>query len=328
MPYSREVYSAAESKLADRKRKAEQENEHLKNVLYEKLPRLKKIEDELAQTGIKAAQEILSFPSNIENKIQQLKDKNLSLQAERAELLTENSLDIHMLDVMYQCDKCKDTGNKDGKLCECFKALLKEEACRLANVGSLLPLSTFESFSLKYYREDRVEEYGITAHEQMKRIFTYCKKYASNLSDGKENILMLGQTGLGKTHLALAIANSAAAQGLAVIYDTAQNIFSKMEDENFGRSEKRYTPLVLDCDLLILDDIGAEFVTNYTISALYNIINTRILSHKPIIISTNLAKSELTTKYNERIVSRLIGEFTMLRFFGEDIRQLKLRIQS
>jgi DNA replication protein DnaC len=326
MPYSREVYSEAELKLLERKRKAEQENEHLKRVLYEKLPRLKQIEDLLAQTGIQAAQEILSFPSNIEQKIKSLRDKNLSLQAERAELLTENNLDLHILEVRYNCEKCEDTGNKLGKLCDCFKALLKEEACRQANMGSPLPLSTFTSFNLKYYREEELAEYGITMREQMKRIYTYCRKYATNLENKKENLLLLGQTGLGKTHLALAIANSAAEQGLAVIYDTAQNIFSKMEDENFGRSEKKYTPLVLDCDLLILDDIGAEFVTNYTISALYNIINTRILSHKPIIISTNLAKNELTSKYNERIVSRLIGEFTMLRFFGEDIRQQKLKI--
>jgi DNA replication protein DnaC len=326
MPYSREVYNAAEAKLNERKRKADQENEYLKNVLYEKLPRLKQIEDELAQTGIKAAQEILSFPSDIENKIKLLKNKNLSLQAERAELLTENNLDLHIIEVKYHCSKCNDTGNKSGKLCDCFKALLKEEACRLANMDSPLPLSTFNSFNLKFYREDKLEEYGITLREQMKRIYTYCRKYAADFENNKENLLMLGQTGLGKTHLALAIANTVAEQGFAVIYDTAQNIFSKMEDENFGRSEKRYTPLVLDCDLLILDDIGAEFVTNYTISALYNIINTRILSHKPIIISTNLAKNELTAKYNERIVSRLIGEFTMLRFFGEDIRQLKLRM--
>ena len=325
MPYNREVYSAAELKLLEKKRKAEQENEHLKRVLYEKLPRLKQIEDLLAQTGIQAAQEILSFPSNIEEKIKSLRDKNLSLQAERAELLTENNLDLHILEVKYNCEKCDDTGNNSGKLCDCFKALLKDEACRQANMGSPLPLSTFASFNLKYYREE-LTEYGITMREQMKRIYEDCREYATNLESKKTNLLMIGKPGLGKTHLALSIANSAAEQGLAVIYDTAQNIFSKMEDENFGRSDKKYTPLVLDCDLLILDDIGAEFVTNYTISALYNIINTRILSHKPIIISTNLAMNELTAKYNERIVSRIIGEFTMLKFVGEDIRQLKIKM--
>lgn len=328
MPYSRDVFSAAQVRLNKLRKDAEDENILVKTGLYQKIPRLREIEEQLAQTGISAAKAALSSTHDTGTQIEKLKKANLSLQAERAELLTQNGLGIDILEPRYHCPKCKDTGNLNGKLCDCFRALLQEEACRFANSGSPLPLSTFESFNLSYYPTDKIESIGVSPREMMEVVYDYCYNYASNINEIRENLLLIGPTGLGKTHLALAIANRAIAQGVGVIYDTAQNIFVKFEDEYFGRKEKNYTSSVLNCDLLVIDDLGSEFSSPYSLTVLYNILNTRTLSGKKMIVSTNLTREELTPRYNDRIVSRLLGEFHILMFFGRDIRQIKLKNRS
>ena len=158
----------------------------------------------------------------------------------------------------------------------------------------------------------------------MSEILEYCKCYAEDFSPDSESLYMHGATGLGKTHLSLAIANVVAEKGFRVIYDSAQNLLSSLEKEKFsysnsGEREKE----VLECDLLIIDDLGSEFSTQFTTAAVYNIVNTRNNRSKPVIISTNLTDTELEAKYSQRITSRIIGEYVSLLFIGRDIRQLK-----
>ena len=81
---------------------------------------------------------------------------------------------------------------------------------------------------------------------------------------------------------------------------------------------------ILSCDLLVLDDLGAEFSTAFSQSVLYQVINDRMVEGRSTIISTNLDLSGLSKTYNERILSRLIGSYTMYGFVGRDIRQQKL----
>ncbi|MDR3551863.1 MAG: ATP-binding protein [Clostridia bacterium] len=325
MAYGKEVYAAALAKLNANRRRAEENNTRLKASLYEKLPRLRQIEEELAETGIGAARLALSSSQDTGMLFERLRCQNLALQAERAELLTVNGLAQDILETKYGCRVCRDTGYHDGRLCDCFRALLREEAYRCANSGSPLPLTTFESFDLSYYPTEKLNHYGFSPRTQMRDVLNFCRQYAADITKSRESLLLIGPTGLGKTHLALAIAGSAIAQGRGVVYDTAQNIFTRFEDEYFGRREKSYTFSVLDCDLLVMDDLGSEFTSPFSVTVLYNIINTRTLSRRPMIVSTNLTPEELTPRYNDRIVSRLIGEFHMLMFFGTDIRQMKLK---
>lgn len=324
MPYDAEVFSAATARIEHRRLQAASENERIKQRLYEKIPRLFEIERELAETGIRAAREILVSNGNTEEKIEKLRAQNLSLQAERAELLVSNGYPKGILEVNYFCPKCRDTGYIGDTICECLRALLREEACKQANAGSPLPLFTFDTFDLSYYPDSPDGKFDFNVRWHMEKVLNHCKSYAFDFKHADMSLLLLGKTGLGKTHLALSIANAVIEQGYGVVYDTAQNIFMKIEDENFGRSEKKYTFSVFDCDLLILDELS-DYASPFAVNTLYNLINTRMLRHRPMIVSTNLSEKELESRYGERIFSRLIGEFKLLKFFGGDIRQLKLR---
>lgn len=329
MTYNKGVYAAALKRLEERRQAAEAENAELRRHLYHRLPRLQEIEKELALTGISAAKEILAGGADTAKRIEELKKANLELQAERAELLTLSGFAPEILLLNYECEKCSDTGFVGDKACDCLKKLLKEEACKRANSGTPLPLFSFDDFNLLYYPETKLDDSGLTARRHMTRVYDYCRKYSESFEPQKSrSLIFLGQTGLGKTHLALSIANAVINSGFTVIYDTAQNIFMKMEDEFFGRSEraeKRYTTSVFDCDLLVIDDLGAEFASAFNNSTLYNIINTRMLAGRPVIVSANITETELLARYSERIFSRFIGDYTLLKFFGSDIRQIKLR---
>ena len=161
----------------------------------------------------------------------------------------------------------------------------------------------------------------------MAEILALCRQYADNFDERSENLFMTGNTGLGKTHLSLAIAGEVIRKGYDVIYNSAQNLFNELQKEYFGKPETRgqYESLVLECDLLIIDDLGVEFSTQFTRAELYNILNTRLNAHLPTIISTNLDYKEIEEQYTMRVSSRLIGEFLRLKFIGGDVRQEKLR---
>lgn len=192
-----------------------------------------------------------------------------------------------------------------------------------SEVAKFAPLDkcTFENFDLSYYSETPLEN-SIVPRAKAQKVLEVTRKYAQNFSTNSKNLLFLGKTGLGKTHLSLAIANVVINKGYSVCYGTSQNICDDLQSEQFGRSENiAYTKRqVLDCDLLVLDDLGTELDNQYSIATIYNIINTRLLSAKPTIISTNCEFEELLNKYDQRITSRITGEYVKLYLFGDDIR--------
>lgn len=323
MAYSKEVFDAAMRRLEQRRQEAEAETDRIRAELFMRFPRLKTIQQELARTAIDAVRAMLTGPNPTAD-MERLKKANLDLQAERAELLTANHLPPDVLVPKRSCPHCEDTGFVRDRICDCLRTLLREEACKRANSGSPLPLRAFDTFDLSFYPEAPLKGANTTVRAYMGRVYSYCRRYAEQFSVSSPSLLFLGGTGLGKTHLALAIANDVLARGSSVIYDTAQNIFSKIEAEHFGRGEKLFTQTVYDCNLLILDELP-DYATSFINSTFYNIINTRTLAHRPVIVSTNLSEQELEARYGQKIFSRLIGDFWMLKFFGQDIRQLKLK---
>ncbi len=181
------------------------------------------------------------------------------------------------------------------------------------NTDAHLTLSSFETFNLSYYVGND--------YFTMQKILNYTKEYAENFSLNSDNILMTGDTGLGKTHLALAIANVVLQKGYSVLYDSVINILWNIEYEHFSYEHSSdILNAVLDADLLIIDDLGTEQETKFYKSMIYNIINTRIVRNKPTIISTNMNYKDISARYDGKVASRLATLYKYLQFKGEDVR--------
>lgn len=316
MGYRKEIYDKAFEIVCQRRRQAEEKALINKEAFYSICARAEQIERELSSTAIKAAKYVLGG-ENIRSALTSLKEKSLSLQKERTGLLLKNGFTADFLEIKYTCKRCKDTGYINGKICSCFFSLVKQEAFKELNASSPLELSTFSDFSLNYYdgREER---------NMMRRIFDYCKEYATSFNLSSESIIMFGGSGLGKTHLSLAIANEVINRGFGVVYGTIQSFARKFENERFKDLDSSTFSTLLDCDLLILDDLGTEIPSAYITASIYEIIDTRLMKNIPTIISTNLSTPELQKKYSERLISRIFGNFRLFKFLGNDIRLKKL----
>ena len=323
MGFSKDVYESAEQILRGRRRNAEESANQRKEKLFLEFPRMKEIENSLATTAISAAKAVIGG-KNAKEQLQNLHEKNRLLQLEYAELLKEAGYGSTYLEPQYFCNQCHDSGYLDGKTCDCLKQLLREEAYKRLNALAPLSLSTFDSFDLDFYPE-RSDDGERSPKNMMQDIFFNCKRYAKEFSLASPNLLMQGNTGLGKTHLSLAIANEVIQRGFGVIYSSANGIIGKLENEHFGREESGGTDTLLqNCDLLILDDLGTEFKSSFSISAVYNLVNNRLLLQKPTIINTNLGMNELQERYSDRFASRISGNYVRLPFLGRDNRIQRL----
>lgn len=326
MVYSRKIYDRAKSVLQQRRDDAEYSAKQRHDTVADAHPEILALEKEMADAGL-AAIKAIGMGANAKSYIESLAEKNLTAQAKRAEILKSMGLPENYLTVSYSCKACEDKGFVDGKMCECHRNLLRQLSYAELCLKAPLEKSTFENFSLKYYPVEADPKFKISPKAKMGEIYEYCKNYADDFSSKSGSIFMYGATGLGKTHLSLAIAGKAIRKGYGVIYGSAQNLLTKLENERFGRAtadDVAAEEAILECDLLIIDDLGAEFTTSFTVAAVYNIINTRILEGKPTIISSNLTLKELEDKYTQRITSRIIGNYKPLVFCGKDIRQQKL----
>lgn len=324
MGYSNSVYKAASDILYERRLNAEKAAERRKEEVYKKFPRVKELEKQISVGGIKTARAVLAG-GDVKDAVSKLRDQNLAMQAEVKRILTDNGYPENYFEPDYFCKKCNDKGYFDinGKTvrCSCMKSALVTCACAELNRYAPLSLSTFESFDLEYYDKSINPEVKTSPYEHMSKIFRHCQNYADNFSKNSESILMSGKTGLGKTHLSLAIANEVIKKGYGVVYASAPQIISKLEKEYFSsdKDDSLFSMLV-DCDLLIIDDLGTEFYSQFAVSQFYNLFNSRMLSNEPIIINTNLTITELREKYTDRFVSRICGNARQLDFLGRDIR--------
>lgn len=304
----------------ENKSNALKEKERTYNTLlsaaYVANPRLAEIDRELSAVGANLAIVTLSGDKQ---KLTDLKAKSEALSAEKKVLLDKAQVPT----LTYDCDICNDTGYVAGKICEC----IKKEASHVfaTELSREMPLNdcSFENFDLKYYPDETKE--NTSPRKRMASIFKLCSEYASNFNpETSGNLLFMGDAGLGKTHLTLAIVSELVKKGFMPIYSSAENLFSTIESEKFKDEGRGSYDTILKCDLLVIDDLGTEMITTFTKSALYNIVNTRLMSKKPTIINTNLTMKEIEELYSPRISSRFIGEYDWRKFLGHDIRQQKL----
>lgn len=324
MAYGKDIYQTAIGILNDRRMREDEAAEERRRVFYTMYPRAQEIERQLTATAIGAAKAVLNGGNTV-TELTRLKEKNLSLQQELSQILRGAGLEPDYLTPHYQCTKCEDTGYIDGRMCSCLRDLLRRTAYQRLNEMTPLSLCSFEDFSLQHYPESPQNEGEIAPRKQMENIFHFCRTYARDFSLKSPSLILQGGTGLGKTHLSLAIAREAVGKGFGTIYLSAQNMATSLERERFGRAEEdeNTNELLIGCDLFILDDLGTEFSTSFIDAAIYNIVNTRLMAGRPTIISTNLSLYELQKRYSERFVSRIIGSYVRLTFLGKDVRQQK-----
>ena len=322
MSYTTETYDKAQSILDRRKERATLEAQERIDEISDKIPELKTIQTKLAQIGLNISKTFLTS-KNPKADIEKLRVESLSLQDKKKQLLKSNGYDEDALSIKYTCPACEDTGFIGGRRCKCFVNLLKD--IEREKIKKIAPIKecTFDSFNTEYYPIE--ETNGICPRKKAEIIKENCLRYATTFTKNSKSLLFMGNTGLGKTHLSLAIANIVINRGYSVIYGTAQNILRDLQNENFGRTDnlKYFENEILSTDLLILDDLGTEFKNQFTVSCLYNIINSRLCAKLPTIISTNYTFEELEEKYDQRITSRITGQYSTLILVGNDIRYLK-----
>ena len=297
--------------------------------LHTRFPEIKTIDDEISSLAIKHAARIIKEGISPEQAVEAVKSEKSALELRRFNIL-HDAMYKEDVSVEYDCPLCKDTGFADGQKCKCYMEIMKK--IMLSNVNGAKNLifdfenDTFENFSFDWYTKDIIDsKINISPYENIKSVYMVCKDFCNNFGRDAQNLYFYGSSGTGKTFMASCIANEVSSKGYNVIYQSAYKLFQFMEDYKFCRID-RETPLyddIYNCDLLIIDDLGTEFGTAYTCSVLFDILNSRLLNEKSTIISSNLNLGSLEKKYTDRVHSRIVGNFEVLRFLGQDIRILK-----
>ena len=330
MAYEQNVLRRAAERLEGQRRRREEAQNARRRESYAAIPRVAEIDRQLRRTIVDIIAASLRQGNDPVPAIGAVRDKNLDLQAERAELLVAHGYPADALDDKPACPRCSDTGWRGAVMCDCLKNLCAQE--QIKELSKLLDLGeqSFDTFSLDVYSPSPWRGSGISPRENMEMVYEICLNYAQKFGRFYFNNLFLsGAPGLGKTFLSACIARTVSENGFSVVYDTAVNIFSRFEDRKFSRDAedtreaRDETRRYLSCDLLILDDLGSEMTTPFVQSALYTLINSRLTADRRTVISSNLSMEDVRRRYAPQIASRLEGEYRVLPFFGEDIRLLR-----
>lgn len=318
--YSQEIKRAVKEAYEIKHRRAIDEAADRKKELYAKVPGLLEIDAELSKTGLKIYHEAINkyAEASLDERIEILRKENEDLLVKRAELLAMHGYEKDYTSPRFECEKCSDTGYVGIDPCECVHLALKKEAYLHSGLGLMLSEQTFDNFDLDLYPESERRE--------MTNVYNGAVRFAENYSASSmpedKNLLFFGGTGLGKTHLTTAIGRRLIDRGFYVIYDSATNIISTFEKHRFSRDND--TDKYFECDILMLDDLGAETFGAFNRMSVYDIINTRLNLNKGTVISTNFCSiPDMKKAYDERIVSRIAGTYRMFRFTGDDIRIVK-----
>ena len=334
MPYNSKVVKKVLSDFENKEKAAVAAAEKRKQELYKILPELFYIDQELSKTQFKLVNDILnSSGAAVETaaRIEKTKYGNLELQRKRTEILKNSSYPEDYTKPRYECDFCKDVGYQGEDMCICLKRALSAEGLKYSGLSEITKNQSFKNFNLNYYSKEK-DKSGKSPYNVMKSNLENCIKFADEYktpefeNSPNKNLFFCGNTGLGKTHLSSAIARELIGKGFDVVYETAQKIVYAFEKERFsriGEYDEDATERYLNCDLLIIDDLGTEYPGAMSISTIFNIINSRLVKNKNMIISTNMTYAQLQTRYDDRIASRILGEFTILEFIGSDVRYSK-----
>ena len=326
MAYDGKIMRRALQQFEEDRRTREERFQTRRESVFRRQPRRRQIEEELGSTMSRIIASALRHGTDPGPAVEVLREENLRVQEEKRQLLNQMGLPQDCLDEKPACALCGDTGYRNGQVCRCLRQYYareqQKELSRMLDLGG----QSFDTFSLQWYSEEDTEGLGISPRENMDWVYRTCKRYAEEFCpETSGNLLLTGDTGLGKTFLSAAIAREVSGNGWSVVYDTAGRIFQRFEAQKFAQKKDAGDDVdrVLNCDLLILDDLGTEMTTAFIQSALYQIVNTRLMEKKSTILNTNLMPGEIARRYSPQLASRIEGEYQLLPFFGKDIRKLK-----
>lgn len=320
MGYNMENFRKIREEYKEKYKKAEAEADARRRELWQTVDGLRDLDRALSMTATR----LLNAVSGKSNEsFEKVKADAERLNRERDLLLAAYGYPSDYSDPRYECDICHDTGYAGEEICECMKRRLRLAGYESSGIARLMGEQRFDNFRLDYYKANA------RSYENMTYVFKTILEYANTFETEKaQNLLLLGGTGLGKTHLSTALAKTLIDRGFDVIYTGAIGMIADFEKHRFGNSAGSESGINLDryydCDLLIIDDLGSEVSNQFTVSTIYNVLNNRISLGLPTVVSTNLNQKELNDRYWDRITSRILGEFRPLLFSGSDVRKLKL----
>lgn len=320
MSYNREDYVKIKSAFSQKYLLAHQRARERQEELHRRIPEVWELDGMLSGTGSEIMA-VIAEGTDVEKRLADVRQKNELLLAERKRLLQQNGYPENYSDVQYECPLCGDTGFTDTKMCVCMKRALIAAEYQSSGIGELMKTQSFENFSLEFYRGfgGNYEDVGVA----LKNLKRFAETFQAT---SYRNHLLIGGTGLGKTHLSTAVAKTVIDRGFDVLYVTATGMISDFEIKRFGNGAepKHAIERYGEAELLIIDDLGTENVNQFTLSCLYEVINERMNARRSTMVNTNLSRKDLEAKYSERITSRLLGEYIPFVFCGKDIRQQKI----
>lgn len=310
------------------------EAERRKQLLEEKYPALVEINNEIHMVGSKATKAVLLNPAK-SAEIKEDAAKQLSLLKEKKiSFLNSIGISENYFEPDFNCKRCNDTGYEGNVKCKCFEKKLIELNYKSTHIDKLLNKNNFETFNLEVFSKEcfknRETTESVSAYDRMKAIYKHCLNYCENFESGAKNLIFFGGTGVGKTFMSCCITKALVDRGFTVEYYKSDNLMSLAEKNKFKSKypmgevvdiELKYNSL-LTCDLLVIDDLGSEYVTELRESELYSIIEHKMINETSFIINTNLDKLGILQKYGSRLYSRIFSQesSTAIQFLGKDIR--------
>lgn len=309
--------------LEDRRRQNEINLEKRKNEVFEKVPRIEELEKEITKKNLDRIRNLVHY-ANTENITREIE----ILEQERNNLLIKNNFPLDYLEMKYHCDICKDTGVDGTKICSCRKKIKIDQLFEKSEIEEILKTQNFDNFDLSLFRKDRQQGELISPYENMKLIKEDLFEYAKNFTDESQNLYLFGPVGTGKTFMLNCIANEVLKEGNSVVYLSESDLVNEVLEFKYAFSETKSElrpkfDSIFNSDLLIIDDLGSNPINENSKSAVFEVINKRLVKKLPVIISSNLTTEQLRNKYDTRIYSRIVGEYFSMYFYGNDIRMSK-----